>query len=54
MKIDSHLSGLHSEREGEAPQALLGEGAICPRADTHRQTQAPVNRKRRKVCVINV
>ncbi len=38
MKIDSNLSSLHSEREGEAPQALLGEGATPLRG----QAQAPV------------
>ena len=47
-----NLSSLNSEREGEVPQALLGEGATCLRApclrrssagrNTHRQTQAPV------------
>jgi hypothetical protein len=31
-----------AQREGEVPQALLGKGATCLCADTHRQTQAPV------------
>ena len=37
-----NLSSEHCEREGVAPAAWLTEGATCLRADTHRQTQAPV------------